>query len=392
MYKYFIYISLLLLTGSSSGSHDNHDDHSHDELETKATETGEKTAIESVELTKAQVDAVEIGIGQIDQKPIASTLEVTGVLKVPNAHKAFVTPLYSGVVKNIYVHDGAQVKKGQTLAIVSNPDLLQKQQMLQQVNAEIALAEIEYKRQQELVEGNAAPLKRMQQAQTELATLKSQKSGLEQQLKIVGASLKYSAAFPVVAPISGIINHVKAQIGSTIDGMSPIAEIVDNSELHVDLHIFEKDLPLLKVNQAVTFQLTNNPDNTYNGVIATVGGAFEHESKTVAVHADEVGNKAGLIDGMNTIVQVILDDAKMVPAVPNEAIVNWNNQDYIFGMKEIDSTKYRFHPIPVAKGKSHAGYTQITVLGNNTPPKKVVTKNAFFVQAALQNTDAGHDH
>ncbi|MDA3615904.1 efflux RND transporter periplasmic adaptor subunit [Polluticaenibacter yanchengensis] len=390
MFKYFFYIFILLLAGCASN---NNDDHSHDAADTKtANAAAEGKTGESVQLTKAQMGAVEIELGEIVPKAIASTLEVTGVLKVPNAYKAFVTPLYSGVVKDIYVHDGMQVKKGQTLAIISNPELLQKQQLLQQVNAQIALAEIEYKRQQELVEGNAAPLKRMQQAQTELATLRSQKSGLEQQLKVVGASYKYSSTFPVVAPISGVINHVKAQIGSTIDGISPIAEIVDNSELHVDLHIFEKDLPLLKVNQAVTFQLTNNPQNTYNGVIATVGGAFEHESKTVAVHADVVGNKTGLIDGMNTIVQVILDSSKVVPAVPNEAIVNWGGQDYIFAVKQTDSTNFKFHPVPISKGRSHAGFTQITIIGSNNAPKNIVIKNAFFVQAALQSTDDGHDH
>ncbi|MBK7034390.1 MAG: HlyD family secretion protein [Ignavibacteria bacterium] len=45
------------------------------------------------------------------------------------------------------------------------------------------------------------------------------------------------------SPISGVIRDVKVNIGSCVDANSPIAEIVDNSQLHLDLFVYEKDLP-----------------------------------------------------------------------------------------------------------------------------------------------------
>ena len=128
--------------------------------------TNENTAM----LTDEQVKSIGIELGTIEQKELTNSIKANGILTVPNQNKAFVTPLFSGVIKSLNVQPGTFVKQGQSIATIVNPDLIQMQQQLQQVNAQIALSEIEVKRQKELVEGNAAPLKRLQQVQTEFET------------------------------------------------------------------------------------------------------------------------------------------------------------------------------------------------------------------------------
>jgi len=104
------------------------------------------------------------------------------------------------------------------------------------------MAELEVTRAQQLYKGNAAPLKKFQQAQTDLATLRSQRSGLQKQLGSIGAAQGYSSSLAVRAPISGTVSKVIAQIGSNVDMASPIAEIVSNAALHLDIYVYEKDL------------------------------------------------------------------------------------------------------------------------------------------------------
>ena len=376
---------------------------------TKKEEPHDEGGISKVSLTLEQMKTIGLVTDTIEMKNLTSSIKANGMLSVPNQNKAFVTPLFGGVVRSLHVQPGSYVRQGQTIAIIVNPDLIPIQQQLQQVNGQINLAELEYKRQKELVEGNAAPLKRLQQVQTELATLKSQRNGLQKQLATMGASQSMSSSIAVTAPISGTVSQVTAQLGSNVNVSTPIAEIVNNSLLHLDLYVYEQDLPKLKADQTIHFTLTNNPGKEYDAQIFSIGTAFVSESKTIPVHAKVMGDKTGLIEGMN-ITAIISLDKSLSPAVPTEAIVTLQGQDYIFMVVEhdehteskstTDSSDHdseeeglSFEIVPVAKGTTDIGYTAITPLKPIPKGAKIVVKGAFFVLAKMTNSGEGeHGH
>ena len=64
-------------------------------------------------------------------------------------------------------------------------------------------------------------------------------------------------------------------IGSYVDANSPIAEIVDNSQLHLDLYVYEKRFAKLKVGQTIHFTLTNNAGNEYDADVYAISNTFE---------------------------------------------------------------------------------------------------------------------
>ena len=378
--------------------------------ESEVTETKNTPEVEKVDehedpnvahFTEEQIKTVGIQMGSIESKELSNTIKVSGMLTVPNQNKAFVTPSYSGIVRSLYVQPGNYVSKGKVIATISNPDLIVMQQQLQQVNGQIRMAELEVTRAQQLYKGNAAPLKKFQQAQTDLATLRSQRSGLQKQLGSIGAAQGYSSSLAVRAPISGTVSKVIAQIGSNVDMASPIAEIVSNAALHLDIYVYEKDLGKVQPGQTIHFTLTNSPGKEYDAKITSIGTAFEGESKTVPVHAQVFGDRAGLIDGMNVTAVISLDN-QTAASVPTEAIVNDKGQDFIFIMqnkddkegdnkKTVEEKEISFEKIPVAKGVTDLGYTQITPLKPMPPNAKIVTKNAFFILAKLNNKgEEGH--
>ena len=380
--------------------------------ESEVTETKNTPEVEKVDehedpnvahFTEEQIKTVGIQMGSIESKELSNTIKVSGMLTVPNQNKAFVTPSYSGIVRSLYVQPGSYVSKGKVIATISNPDLIVMQQQLQQVNGQIRMAELEVTRAQQLYKGNAAPLKKFQQAQTDLATLRSQRSGLQKQLGSIGAAQGYSSSLAVRAPISGTVSKVIAQIGSNVDMASPIAEIVSNAALHLDIYVYEKDLGKVQPGQTIYFTLTNSPGKEYDAKITSIGTAFEGESKTVPVHAQVFGDRAGLIDGMNVTAVISLDN-QTAASVPTEAIVNDKGQDFIFIMqnkddkegdnkKTVEEKEISFEKIPVAKGVTDLGYTQITPLKPMPPNAKIVTKNAFFILAKLNNKgEEGHGH
>jgi len=400
-------IFMLFLLVSCGHKKDTHDDHAATPDSTSTNAHGHENI---AEFTQEQVKAIGIETGDIQNKELSNTIKVNGQLIVPNRYKALITPVYNGVIQTLTIHEGDIVKKGQVVATISNPDLLQIQQRLQEINAQISMAELEVARQKQLVEGNAAPLKRLQQSETELATLKSQKTGLQKQLGGIGASLGYSSTIAVRAPISGTISKMTTELGSNVDMASPIAEIVDNGQLHLHIFAYEKDLPFIKVGQIIHFTLTYNPGVEYDAIVHTIGSSFEGDTRTVPIHAKITSNKHGLIDGMSAIAVISLD-MLVAAAVPDEAIVNHKGQDYIFIVSnkeseheqeheeqsgkenEAASATIAFERIPIAKGVSDLGYTQFTPLTVIPQQSKIVIKNAFFVLSKLTNTgEAGHAH
>ncbi len=272
-------------------------------------------------LTEEQMKTIGVELGSIEEKQLSSSLKTNGVLKVPNQNKASVNSIYSGVIKSLAVQPGNFVRKGQVIATVANPEFIQVQSEYIGVNTKISLAELEVKRQKELNAGNAGALKNLQAAETELRTLRTVRSTLQQQIRLMGinpATLsngKLVSVLTITSPISGVVSNVLVQMGSYVDVSTTVAEIVDNSQLHLDLFVYEKDLPKLKDKQLIHFTLTNNPGKEYDAQIYSLGSSFEGESKSVTVHARVQGERTGLIDGMNVTAIISMDKAT-VPAVP----------------------------------------------------------------------------
>jgi RND family efflux transporter MFP subunit len=380
-------------------------------------------------LTAEQMKSIKIELGSIEKKQLTASLKANGILKVPNQNRANATASLGGVIKSILVQTGNSVSKGQTIATISNNSFITMQEEYLSVSSKTELAQLEFARQKELQQGNAGALKNLQSADTELKTLKARKASLQKQLELIGlntASLTSENIQSVVnisSPINGTISNVMVNIGSYVDANNPIAEIVDNSQLHLDLYVYEKDLQKLKVGQTIHFTLTNNHGKEYDADVYAISNTFEQNTKAISVHAMVKGNKQGLIDGMSITALVSLENAT-VDAVPTNAIVNHEGQNYIFIVtdahseeehhSETETAEHKhdesghqhsekeepehkeegttFEKIPVRKGTTDVGYSEITLLKEIPANSKVVVNGAFFILAKMNNKGEAHAH
>ena len=415
-----IAISLVFAScNSKQGEQHSEETEHHDEHENINTAT----------LTAEQMKSIKIELGNIEKKQLTASLKSNGLLKVPNQNKANATASLGGVIKSILVQTGNTVSKGQVIATISNNSFITMQEEFLSVSSKTTLAELEFARQKELQQGNATALKNLQAAEAELKSLKAKKASLQKQLELIGintnslTSENILSVVSITSPINGTISNVMVNIGSYVDANNPIAEIVDNTQLHLDLYVYEKDLQKLKVGQTIHFTLTNNPGKEYDADVYAISNTFEPSTKAIAVHAMVKGNKQGLIDGMSITALVSLENAT-VDAVPTNAIVNHEGQDYIFIVtdahseeehhSETDTTEHKldehghqhsekeepehheekttFEKIPVKKGTTDVGYSEITLLKEIPANSKVVVNGAFFILAKMNNKGEGHAH
>lgn len=416
-------IVVLVFAFSACSNHKDGDGHDHGtkKEEPKKEEAHEEETPTIATLTEEQIKTVGIQLGTIEQKELTAKIRANGLLKVPNNNKANATSLYGGVIKTLKVQIGDYVKKGQVIATIANPQFIQLQEEYLSTASRITFAEQELARQKELNQGNAGAGKNLQSATAELNSLRTRRASLQQQIQLIGinpssvSNSNLRSALVVTSPLNGTVSNVFAKIGSYADVSSPVIEIVDNSSLHLDLQVFEKDLPQVKVGQTIHFTITNNPSTEYDATVFSIGSSFENDSKTIAVHCRVNGNKKGLIDGMNITGIVSLSNVT-TPAVPNEAVVNADGKYYIFVQTDKkaeehheegeeahehregeekehseDKTSMNFEKIEVLKGVSDMGYTAINFVNEISANAKIVVKGAFFVNAKLSNT-GGHEH
>lgn len=344
-----------------------------------------------VSLSDEQMKVAGVVLGDIEMKNLTTSISVNGTLAVPNQNKALVTSLIGGVLRSLNVQPGNLVQKGQSVGTIANTELSGIQQQIISINGQLKYAEQEQKRQKELVEGNAAPLKNLQKVESEIVSLKAQQAALQNHLTTLGVSpsQNISSILTITAPISGTISEVFAQIGSNVDASKPIAQIINNSELHLDLFVYEKDLPKVASGQTIHFTLTNNPGKEYDAIIYSIGTAFANESKSIPVHARVINNKAGLIEGMSVTARISLGE-KVYPAIPNDAIISNGGKDYIFILyKSQDSTGSGtiFKRVQVIKGATDVGYSEIKLLEELPKGTKVAIKGAFFLMAKMTNVE-----
>jgi cobalt-zinc-cadmium efflux system membrane fusion protein len=85
-----------------------------------------------------------------------------------------------------------------------------------------------------------------------------------------------------------------------------------------------------------------------------------------------------LIPGMFMNAEIAVTK-KQVRAVPNDAIVRWQNHPYIFAVKDSNA----FQMLPLETGIVENGYTEIKM---EALPEKIVVKNAYSILMKMKNS------
>ena len=381
--------------------------------ETATTEEHHEDEKGTVELTQAQVKASQIFFGNFERKNLSEVITANGYTKLPPQNQADVSVFMAGIIKTISVIEGQYVKKGQSLATFQSIEFnnlrYEKAKLteeLQQTKLSKDYLMLDFARQKELSEENVTAKKTFQKVSSDLEASKNKIENIENQIKILDQTLSLggkanTAQIAIPAPISGYITAVNVKIGSSVAPNTSLFSIVDNSKMHVDLLVYEKDLFKIKVGQNVRFVLTNRGNQEIMGNIFSIGQAFQNETKSVAVHTDINNSKAGLISGM--YVSALIDIGKNeVNTLPMDAVVKAEGKEFIFiqeehkeeakGKEQEVDTGVHFKRIEVKTGTAQLGFIQVTPLQEIPSGAKIVTKGSYYLQSSIANAEGGDEH
>lgn len=387
--------------GHNHEAEEDHSGHDHADGEHTVQEAHSKT----VHLNAAQYKNAGIDTGWFEMKNLSDAINASGYTKLPPQNQADVTSAMGGIIKTIKVIEGQYVKQGQSLATIQsleyNKIRLEKSKLkesFQSAQANKQFLDVEYNRQKELSEENINAKKTFQKVASELELESKKIENLQEQIEIIDQMLvlggtSKSTVLSVNAPISGYISDIYVKIGSNAETGKPMFTILDNSKMHVDLLIYEKDLFKVKVGQDVRFILTNQNNKEIRGKIKNIGKNFENDTKSVAVHADIIDVNHNLIPGMyvNALVEM---GGNKVSSLPADAIIKAEGREFIFIMEneQHEEGEITFARIEVKTGVSQLGNVQVNLLEPIHKGDKIVTKGAFYLQSHLTKESGGGGH
>lgn len=342
---------------------------------------------DQVSLTDLQIKNSGIETNTLNNLDIAHKIMLSGQIDVPPQGMASVSAPSGGYVRVSRFMPGNFVKKGQTLATLENPELVQLQQDYLLAKSNLQYAQQDYSRQKDLNENKASSDKVTQKAFNESQNQNIMMKGMAQKLTAMGinpGSLNANnirRTFAVTSPISGYISTVNVNIGQYVSPMDKMFDIVNTGDLHLVLKVFEKDLDKIKIGQKVFAYTNQNPTKKYEARVSIIGKDFSGD-RSVLVYCRFVDSRLQLLPGTFMNAEMEADSEEGI-VIPDDAIVTWEEKQYVF--EEIKPKIYKMFPVEI--GNAENGFTELLNFKEENKSKKFVTKGAYQLLMALKNVE-----
>lgn len=365
-----LYSLLLLLSGCNS------------KQEAPAADTKTENL---VTLTEIQLKNASITTGPLEKRSISSTLKVNGEIDVPPQNMVSVSMPLGGYLKSTKLLPGMHITKGEIIATMEDQQYIQLQQDFLTTKSRLYFAEKEYERQKELNQSQASSDKVYQQAEADYKTLRITSSALGEKLKLINinpntlSEKNISKSVNIYAPINGFVSKVDVNIGKYVNPADVLFELINPTDIHLNLKVFEKDVTKLAIGQKVLAYTNNQPENKHNCEIILISKDLSADEHTAEVHCHFETYDKTLLPGMymNASIEVKSNDAL---TLPEDAIVNFEGINYAF----IAVNKNQFQMTEVKIGNHESGFVEIInadVFQNN----QFVTKGAYTLLMKLKN-------
>jgi membrane fusion protein, heavy metal efflux system len=358
-----------------------------------AAEEAEVLPEDIVEMRYDQIKLGKIATDTMEVRYLFNTLKVNGKVTVPPQNYATVSTPYGGFISSTNFLPGDRVARGQVLAVIENQEFVNLQQDYLESENRLAYAEGEFKRHTELYKDEVYSEKNLQQVTADYNSLKAHVSALRQKLAMIGINPmlvreeNITRAATIVSPITGYIKTVNVNIGKSVSPTDVLFEIVNTDKLFLELSLFEKDASIVQKGQKIRFFI-NNETEQHDAIIYQTAISVDAD-KSYKVYAEVESGCRNVLPGMyvNSVIEI---SGKKVPAVPSEAIVTFDDKDYIFiwvrdkEEKGIAFKEYRM--IEVGKGMTEGDYTEVILPpGFDIRGSQIVMKGAYNLLSAKKN-------
>lgn len=352
-----------------------------------------------VEISNQQAETIGLEMKPLEERNLGNNIKVTGVLELFPQDRANISPFVGGNVSSIKVIEGDQVRKGQVLGYLEHPDIISMEQEFQEKNDELVFLEQDFERKQTLYDKGVSSGKEFQRAQSKFRSTTSSVNALKSKLRLLGLNIDKIAkgqifsSIPISTPINGFVDDVMVNLGDYVEPQTKMFTVSDNSKLHVDLKVYEKDISKVELGQQIFFTVASKPNEILKAKVHSIGKTFETDPKALHIHADMDNKNGDLLPGMYVEGRIVQGKKKGY-AVPEEAIIKEGEQSFIFILdedEEKEENRMKFKMIPVTVGITDLGFVEVNLPSEISKHSKVVIKGAYMLSSERVKGELGDD-
>lgn len=360
--------------------------------ETTESTTAVETNNREILLTNQQLAQAGIETGTFSMRPLDAYLEVNSELVLGKENTALVSAFTDGIISELRIRNNSTVAKGGVIAVLRKPDLLDLQQHFLENKDRLVFLEAEYQRYKSLKESDATATKNFQKAESEWRTAQTTS-------KLLAAKLKQYQIDPdkltadnlrtellITSPVTGLVTRVDASLGQALNMGDPICEVSNLAYLHPVLYVYEKDLNRVKAGQKVALRFPGGSEQVFSAHIDYLERSVDTEHKTVRVHArfDNPGttsNNPQMAKGSFFNARIDLAKEGLLPALPEEAVIQEQEGYFIFYQAKQDAQSAVFHKVLVKTGATGGGYVAVETQESIPANAAIVLKGAYYISA-----------
>lgn len=259
-----------------------------------------------------------------------------------------ISPEVSGEIIDLPVKEGQHVHKGDLLLKIK-PDFYDASRKSSEASylgsvasrettaANLAKAEAEFKRHQELMARKLISDSAFLEVQTAYAVAKSQLETATHQVAMSKAALDKAledlSKTTIYSPIDGTISRLNSQLGERVVGTAMMAgtevmTVADLNEMEARIDIGEIDVVLIKVGQKVRLEVEAFRDRKFNGLVTEIANSSRGATATTGTSQEatkfevriRVQEKESFRPGMSTTAEIETRYRTNVVSVPIQSV------------------------------------------------------------------------
>lgn len=266
------------------------------------------------------------------KKKVVRPVVVPALVAFDDLKTSEVTPLVSGKVARVLVHEGDRVKVGQPLLAIASPDSSDNAANLARDRSELRTKQTILTRDEDLYQHKAISLEELQQARLEVESAKTTVQNDETHMAITGSK---SGNALLRSPIAGVVVSRQVAVGDAVSAESTSCfTITDPTVVWVVSHLYQEDLHRVALGDLARVR---SPvlDEPIEGKVIYVGASMDPDTLTIPVRV-AAQNPSGLLKkGMYVDAEIVPDHADEAVVVPAAAVLrDSDNMPFVYVQKQ----------------------------------------------------------
>lgn len=344
-----------------------------------------------IQLTSQQMVEQGLKVAVASTGLVEKLTTLPGKLVVNTDQQAHISPNFSGHVEQVNVALGQSVQKGQTLAVLIVPELIDQQANLRMAQVNLDLARKDYQREQQLWSQGISAKQDYQRAENAYRQAQITVQSSQARLNALGASGNNNGRFLIKAPISGVISKKDIVVGENVQLADQLFVIENLKDLWLEFNLPNTSNIHLQAGQILNFK-TNGSDQNYQAKVQTLNSQADLQTGRLQVRA-KVTTQADVLRP-NVLVNVFVTDAQAKTAlrVQKKALQQVEGKPVVFVIESEEKGLVHLKAQPIEVGVSSQDGQWLEVISGLTEGQKYIADGSFLLKSELEKDEAGHGH